>query len=106
MSSRPGARTRAETGAARRCAISATAMATLPMTMALCAATRAQAHIREATTADITEATTRAAFRADHTRRLARTCVSGAMILKPDARAQMAAGAPRGSAALTDAAAI
>ena len=64
-----------ETGETRRCATSAIAMATSAMKMALCVATGALAHTREATMADITEATTRAAFRADLMRRPARTFV-------------------------------
>src|SRR6202045_4407793 len=103
MSSRPDARTPAETGGTRKCAISVTAMATSPTKMVLCAAPRARAHIREATTADIP---TREAFRVDHMRKPARTFISRAMTWKPDARLPMAIGAPLGSAASIGAAAI
>src|SRR6478609_4259598 len=73
------------------------------MKMALCAAMQIQEPTREATTAGIT---TREASPVDRIRKPARTCVSAAMTLKPRARRRVAAGALRGSAALTDAAAI
>src|SRR5882724_628640 len=103
MSSPPDARTQAETGKTRRCAISATAMATSPTTTVLCAAPQVQADIREDITADIT---TRAAFRAAHIRKLARMFASRAMTWKPDARLRTVTGAAHGSAASTDAAVI